>query len=157
MFFCIIKGAHLWTDVSNFKIRNCVILLTLLFSPWWQCHYSYNACGLGSDGTDRLVNLVQEIQHRKTTSQHGGSSLFGAKITGGGSGGSVCVIGKNSLKSSEEIFEVSVYVFLGKIPRHAPEATPELIVPSEHPEFSNYKHVNYNHITNSPLISHPKR
>jgi hypothetical protein len=72
---------------------------------FWQCHYSYNACGLGSDGTDRLVNMVQEVQHRKT-SQDGGPSLFGAKITGGGSGGSVCVIGKNCLKSSEEIFEV---------------------------------------------------
>nr|CAB3502561.1 unnamed protein product [Digitaria exilis] len=71
----------------------------------YQCHYSYNACGLGSDGTDRLVNLVQEIQHRKT-SRGGGPSLFGAKITGGGSGGSVCVIGKNSLRSSEEIFEI---------------------------------------------------
>jgi L-arabinokinase len=57
------------------------------------------------------VNLVQEIQHRKTSSQNGGPSLFGAKITGGGSGGSVCVIGKNCLKSSEEIFEVSIYLF----------------------------------------------
>lgn len=71
-----------------------------------QCHYSYSACGLGSDGTDRLVNLVQEMQHRKS-SHDGTSSLFGAKITGGGSGGSVCVIGRNCIRSNEEILEVT--------------------------------------------------
>ncbi|KAL6873876.1 hypothetical protein ACP4OV_013958 [Aristida adscensionis] len=79
--------------------------LSALGELMYQCHYSYSACGLGSDGTDRLVNLVQEMQHRKTS---GGESpsLFGAKITGGGSGGSVCVIGKNCARSSEEILEI---------------------------------------------------
>jgi L-arabinokinase len=51
------------------------------------------------------VNLVQELQHRKR-SDDGSPSLFGAKITGGGSGGTVCVIGKNCARSSEEIVEV---------------------------------------------------
>ncbi|RLN09684.1 L-arabinokinase [Panicum miliaceum] len=99
---------------ENFRVEAFKSLLTAaktdgqlsaLGELMYQCHYSYNACGLGSDGTDRLVNLVQEIQHRKT-SRAGGPSLFGAKITGGGSGGSVCVIGKNCLRSSEEIFEI---------------------------------------------------
>ncbi|OEL36892.1 L-arabinokinase [Dichanthelium oligosanthes] len=99
---------------ENFRVEAFKSLLTAaktdgqlsaLGELMYQCHYSYNACGLGSDGTDRLVNLVQEIQHRKT-SRAGGPSLVGAKITGGGSGGSVCVIGKNCLKSSEEIFEI---------------------------------------------------
>jgi L-arabinokinase len=76
------------------------------FTYFWQCHNSYSACGLGSDGTDRLVNLVREMQHRKT-SEGGSPSLFGAKITGGGSGGTVCVIGKNCTRSSEEIAEVA--------------------------------------------------
>lgn len=70
----------------------------------WQCHYSYNACGLGSGGTERLVKLVQEMQHSKASKSDG--TLFGAKITGGGSGGSVWVIGRNSLQSSEHIIEV---------------------------------------------------
>ncbi|KAK8968399.1 L-arabinokinase [Platanthera guangdongensis] len=70
-----------------------------------ECHYSYSDCGLGSDGTDRLVVLVQEMQHRKS-SHDGSSSLFGAKITGGGSGGTVSVIGRNCLRSSEEILEI---------------------------------------------------
>ena len=71
-----------------------------------QCHYSYSDCGLGSDGTDRLVKLVQEAQHRRGFD--GRSSLFGAKITGGGSGGSICVMGRNCIRSSEEILQVTV-------------------------------------------------
>ncbi|XP_073005010.1 L-arabinokinase-like [Typha latifolia] len=99
---------------ENFRVQVFKALLTAaktdeqlsaLGELMYQCHYSYNDCGLGSDGTDRLVNLVQEVQHRKL-SHDGSSSLFGAKITGGGSGGSVCVIGKNCLRSSEEIFEI---------------------------------------------------
>ena len=47
-------------------------------------HASYSACGLGSDGTDRLVELVEQA----------GEMLYGAKITGGGSGGTVAVLGR---------------------------------------------------------------
>ena len=48
-------------------------------------HASYGACGLGSDGTDRLVELVRRAGPE--------SGLFGAKITGGGSGGTVALLG----------------------------------------------------------------
>jgi L-arabinokinase len=51
----------------------------------FDSHASYGACGLGSEGTDRLVELVREAG-----AEHG---LFGAKITGGGSGGTVAVFG----------------------------------------------------------------
>ncbi|CAN6894209.1 unnamed protein product [Brassica oleracea var. botrytis] len=44
----------------------------------------YSACGLGSNGTDRLVQLVQGMQHNNSKSEDG--TLYGAKITGGGSG-----------------------------------------------------------------------
>ena len=50
----------------------------------YDSHKSYGACGLGSDGTDRLVGLVAA-----EGPEHG---LFGAKITGGGSGGTVAVL-----------------------------------------------------------------
>ena len=50
-----------------------------------ESHKSYSACGLGSDGTDRLVDLVAAEGHTR--------GLFGAKITGGGSGGTVAVLG----------------------------------------------------------------
>ena len=50
-----------------------------------ESHKSYGACGLGSDGTDRLVELVAAAGPEQ--------GLFGAKITGGGSGGTVAVLG----------------------------------------------------------------
>ncbi len=51
----------------------------------YASHASYTACGLGSDGTDRLVELVRQRGPQ--------AGLFGAKITGGGSGGAVAVLG----------------------------------------------------------------
>jgi galactokinase len=55
----------------------------------YASHASYSACGLGSDGTDRLVALVREM----------GLSvgLYGAKITGGGSGGTVAVLAERGM------------------------------------------------------------
>ena len=44
-------------------------------------HASYSACGLGSPGTDGLVAQVQRHAERSHP------ALWGAKITGGGSGG----------------------------------------------------------------------
>ncbi|KAL2548136.1 L-arabinokinase [Forsythia ovata] len=79
--------------------------LTALGELMYQCHYSYSACGIGSDGTDKLVQLVQEMQHSKISRRAEGT-LYGAKITGGGSGGTVCVIGRNCLRSSEQILQI---------------------------------------------------
>jgi len=50
----------------------------------YESHASYGACGLGSSGTDRLVELVRNRGHE----------LYGAKITGGGSGGVVAVLAR---------------------------------------------------------------
>ncbi len=58
----------------------------------YESHQSYSACGLGSDGTDELVKLVRDA------GPDGG--LYGAKITGGGSGGTVAVLGRRSAKSA---------------------------------------------------------
>jgi galactokinase len=49
-------------------------------------HDSYSACGLGSEGTDRLVAAV------RTAGAAGG--FFGAKITGAGSGGTVAILAR---------------------------------------------------------------
>jgi galactokinase len=50
----------------------------------YESHESYSRCGLGSEGTDALVTLVRETAE---------DDLYGAKITGGGSGGTVAVLG----------------------------------------------------------------
>jgi L-arabinokinase len=49
----------------------------------YQSHASYSACGLGSPETDRLVALARQQPH-----------IFGAKITGGGSGGTVALLAR---------------------------------------------------------------
>ena len=51
-----------------------------------QSHASYGRCGLGSDGTDRIVALVQD-EARAAAARGEAPPLHGAKITGGGSGG----------------------------------------------------------------------
>lgn len=55
-------------------------------------HASYGACGLGSPRTDRLVALVADMG-----AEHG---LYGARITGGGSGGTVAILGAAAAESS---------------------------------------------------------
>jgi len=68
--------------------------LALLGELMYQSHASYSACGLGSDGTDRLVEFVREAGPA--------AGLFGSKITGGGSGGTVAVLGARSARNSLE-------------------------------------------------------
>ena len=56
----------------------------------YESHESYSACGLGSSGTDALVDLVRAAGRA--------SGLYGAKITGGGSGGVVAVLAREGRK-----------------------------------------------------------
>ena len=92
--------------------RRCELLGELMY----QSHASYSACGLGSEGTDRLVELVRAAGP--------GRGLYGAKITGGGSGGTVAVLGSSGADAS--VMEVArryaeetgraPYVFAGSSP-----------------------------------------
>ena len=52
----------------------------------YASHASYSACGLGSEGTDLLVELVRQAGPKQ--------GLYGAKITGGGSGGTVAILAR---------------------------------------------------------------
>ncbi|GAC1696805.1 MAG: hypothetical protein PVS3B1_35240 [Ktedonobacteraceae bacterium] len=65
--------------------------LSQLGELMYQSHASYSACGLGSKGTDALVELVRQAGPAM--------QLYGAKITGGGSGGTVAVLAR---KGAEE-------------------------------------------------------
>ncbi|MEN3334608.1 MAG: galactokinase [Blastocatellia bacterium] len=58
----------------------------LLGEFMFQSHASYSVCGLGSEATDLLVKRVREAGPLR--------GLYGAKITGGGSGGTVAVLGR---------------------------------------------------------------
>jgi L-arabinokinase len=78
--------------------RECLILLGELM---YQSHSSYSACGLGSEGTDRLVHMVRSFGPE--------SGLYGAKITGGGSGGTVAILGRreagDTIREIADIYE----------------------------------------------------
>jgi galactokinase len=67
-------------------------VLAQLGDLMYQSHESYSACGLGSSGTDALVALVREAGPAR--------GLFGAKITGGGSGGTVAVLARTGSRAA---------------------------------------------------------
>ncbi|MBI3475854.1 MAG: galactokinase [Acidobacteria bacterium] len=58
----------------------------------FQSHWSYTECGLGCDATDLLIELVRD--------ECGPGKLLGAKITGGGGGGTVAVLGNEGAEES---------------------------------------------------------
>ena len=90
--------------------------LKLLGEMMYQSHISYSACGLGSAGTDLLVRLVREAGPAR--------GLYGARITGGGSGGTVAVLGLSDAGDSikwvadryAEVTGYQPYIFSGSSP-----------------------------------------
>jgi galactokinase len=63
----------------------------------YESHESYSACGLGSPGTDRLVALARDVGVER--------GVYGAKITGGGSGGTVAILARRD--ASEVVEEIA--------------------------------------------------
>jgi L-arabinokinase len=57
----------------------------------YEAHRSYTSLGLNSAGTDLIVELARKE-----------AGLFGAKITGGGSGGTVAVLGDHTSRAAIE-------------------------------------------------------
>lgn len=66
--------------------------LTEMGNLMYAAHESYSRCGLGSDRTDEIVTLAKKSP-----------GTYGAKITGGGQGGTVCLLtdtaGKQAAKA----------------------------------------------------------
>jgi galactokinase len=79
----------------------------------YQSHYSYTECGLGNEATDLLVDLVRE--------RGAGRGLYGAKVTGGGAGGTVAVLGRRDayeafrevVRRYGELRQMQPYIFEG--------------------------------------------
>jgi galactokinase len=62
----------------------------------YQSHESYSLCGLGSDRTDEIVTLAKNAP-----------GVYGAKITGGGNGGTVCLlVDEDGKKSARKIHQL---------------------------------------------------
>lgn len=57
----------------------------------YQSHASYSNCGLDSHGTDDLVARFNTTGHAQ--------GIYGARITGGGSGGVVAILARSDADS----------------------------------------------------------
>jgi L-arabinokinase len=57
----------------------------------FESHRSYSDCGLGAEATDLIVDLVRNSAD---------DGLFGARITGGGSGGTVAILAHASARAT---------------------------------------------------------
>jgi galactokinase len=81
-----------------------------------QSHVAYTETGLGCDQTDLLVELAGREGIER--------GIFGAKITGGGGGGTVAILGRMDAEDSlarivagyREATGVNAYVFRGSSP-----------------------------------------
>jgi L-arabinokinase len=61
----------------------------------YESHESYSRCGLGADRTDEIVRLAKTLE-----------GIYGAKITGGGNGGTVCILSdKSGLQSVKKLHQ----------------------------------------------------
>lgn len=72
-----------------------------------QSHYAYTECGLGAKATDFLVGLCRN--------EDIANGIYGAKITGGGAGGTVAILAdKNAGAAIEKILLLYTDAGLGK-------------------------------------------
>jgi galactokinase len=63
-----------------------------------KSHESYSAVGLGNEYTDKIVEMVSNAGTA--------NGVYGARVSGGGNGGTVCVLsyGKEGKKTVKEIY-----------------------------------------------------
>lgn len=105
-----VRGATRYAVEENWRVQTFFSLISkppnliddstsaLLGELMYQSHQGYSECGLGSEHTDKLVELVRN---------ESANDLLGAKITGGGAGGTVAVLGKNTAKAKDAFQRVA--------------------------------------------------
>lgn len=71
--------------------------LPLLGELMYGAHHGYTDCGLGCEETDLLVEMARNSRE---------DDLFGAKITGGGAGGTIAILGKNTEKAESAVHRI---------------------------------------------------
>jgi len=84
------------TLLKNFKKQdNKQASLIQMGNLMIQSHESYSAVGLGNEYTDKIVEMIRDAG--------AACGVFGARVSGGGNGGTVCILsygkeGKNAVK-----------------------------------------------------------
>lgn len=87
-------------SLDRYEETHDTIALQAAGDAMYRSHRSYSArCGLGNKETDLLVHLVRK--------RGAASGLFGAKITGGGAGGTVAILAAGE-NAAEEVERVAV-------------------------------------------------
>ncbi|HUZ45821.1 MAG TPA: galactokinase family protein [Terriglobia bacterium] len=93
--------------------QNSTEAFRLMGDLMYQSHFAYTECGLGAKATDLIVDLAR---------QEGiAQGIYGSKITGGGSGGTVAILGHRDAREAflrvvrgyKEIQGFDPYVFEG--------------------------------------------
>ncbi len=116
-----VRGATRYASEENWRVSTFYALISqcgaaadepttsLLGELMYQSHVGYSECGLGSEATDKIVDLVH------TERGHG---LLGAKVTGGGAGGTVAVLGFNTTSAADAVRRVmdQFAIWSGKVP-----------------------------------------
>ncbi|BBM97512.1 hypothetical protein Mp_1g06320 [Marchantia polymorpha subsp. ruderalis] len=110
----VYENSRVKTFAALLTAANSDEQLSALGELMYQSHTSYSNCGLGSKGTDLLVSLTKHMQRCTLENAYKNQgTLFGAKISGGGCGGTVCIIGRDSQEAYEEISKIQqLYVGL---------------------------------------------
>lgn len=85
-----------WPKTSSVDEETVLSLGRRLGDLMFASHDSYTSVGLGADATDALVDLVREIDPDRRV-------LLGAKISGGGCGGAVVVLGRDAPDARDAI------------------------------------------------------
>lgn len=80
--------------LENYDRTPAEAIASQLGELMYQSHESYGACGLGSEATDELVREVRRLGPSR--------GLYGARITGGGSGGTVAVLARKDAEGTLE-------------------------------------------------------
>ncbi len=101
-----VRGATRYATEENWRVSTFFSLISkdggemdqltgcLLGELMYQSHVGYSECGLGSAAPDKIVQLVREESR---------NGLLGAKITGGGAGGTVALLGVNGAAAEQAV------------------------------------------------------
>ncbi len=101
---------------ENYRVNQFAALLTKpindatlkeLGELMFASHAGYASCGLSESGTDRLVEMVREKKEE---------GLFGGRITGGGSGGTVVVLSRTGSRDVIEKIAKRYAAKTGRMP-----------------------------------------
>ncbi len=104
-----VRGATRYAVEENWRVHAFFSLISnaanlqgettpqILGELMYQSHIGYSQCGLGSEATDYVVDLVRSER---------ANGLVGAKVTGGGAGGTVAVLGMNTATAESALQHV---------------------------------------------------